>query len=179
MPGQRPQSPNRKDTMESRPASWLTGLGAIFGVLVVAMAFTATTDTRALCWLAIIGGLLGAAARLSWYRRSGRAPGWRTVVGGATMGGTALALVIAIVAGGSIDGAVEDITRVVIYSAMFGLTLGSLLPARVLDYFAPADQRRFGQRECPRCAETILVRAQVCKHCGADVSAPQLPASVA
>jgi len=26
-----------------------------------------------------------------------------------------------------------------------------------------------GLRACPRCAETIKVRAQVCRHCGADI----------
>jgi predicted RNA-binding Zn-ribbon protein involved in translation (DUF1610 family) len=27
------------------------------------------------------------------------------------------------------------------------------------------------ERECPYCAEMILTRAKVCKHCGRDVSA--------
>src|SRR5665213_1183065 len=28
------------------------------------------------------------------------------------------------------------------------------------------------ERECPHCAEMILARAKVCKHCGREVSAP-------
>ena len=31
------------------------------------------------------------------------------------------------------------------------------------------------ERECPFCAERILVRAKVCKHCGRDVSAAAAP----
>ena len=31
------------------------------------------------------------------------------------------------------------------------------------------------ERECPFCAERILVRAKVCKHCGRDVSAAAMP----
>jgi uncharacterized membrane protein YdbT with pleckstrin-like domain len=33
---------------------------------------------------------------------------------------------------------------------------------------SPASQRE--ERECPYCAERILVRARVCKHCGRDVA---------
>jgi hypothetical protein len=32
------------------------------------------------------------------------------------------------------------------------------------------------ERECPWCAEQILAKARVCKHCGRDVPSPQLQA---
>ncbi len=38
---------------------------------------------------------------------------------------------------------------------------------------APAPQRQ--ERECPFCAELILVKANVCKHCGREVPPPAGP----
>jgi membrane protein YdbS with pleckstrin-like domain len=40
--------------------------------------------------------------------------------------------------------------------------------------FTPAGELAREERECPFCAERILVRAKVCKHCGRDVSAASI-----
>ena len=40
-------------------------------------------------------------------------------------------------------------------------------PAR--GYVAPADASARAERECPYCAETILAKARICKHCGKEV----------
>jgi len=36
-----------------------------------------------------------------------------------------------------------------------------------------------GERECPRCAELILARARICKHCGRELEPLEWPTNPA
>ena len=47
-------------------------------------------------------------------------------------------------------------------------TVGAVASSSPIGLSAPVSR---DERECPHCAEPILARAKLCKHCGRDVSA--------
>ncbi len=40
---------------------------------------------------------------------------------------------------------------------------------KALNDFKNSEENTIPKRDCPYCAETILAKAKVCKHCGKDV----------
>lgn len=83
------------------------------------------------------------------------------------LGWLALSIVAGIVASARGRNGLGYFVLSMVVTPLVGLLLVALLPSRAVANREDAAQRM----PCPNCAELVLVAANTCKHCGADLAA--------
>lgn len=148
----------------------------LLGVLVVG-AFVQSGVVQTTYVGALLGGAIGSLVCISDRRRTGGALSRKALLLSTLLFSIPIAAVLGAVTGGE-SGAYESMGGSVVTSLLAGFGYWRLLKSlgyrkevagALVDTRSAVGEVQRQERECPWCAERILERARVCKHCGRDV----------
>jgi len=172
----------------SHPSKLYYGLGilGLFGIF--GGATRESNEDRVLYWMIVVGSFVVAAANVWRHRSNGRVVTWQNVTRGAWLGAVGLPVGLASLLHNSPEAIGEIFGSSLIIGGLFALGLGSICAGQIVDKMnavpTSPPQRRANvasptvaekrytsreERDCPLCAERILSRARICKHCHQSV----------